>query len=148
MARKPRAKARTGAGFPFSVRFGNEASAKFCEVSGPEYRHGNSPSFYPIKMPGLGRVGNVVLRKGIFAGDANFRSWSGRAKTKRAKSKVTITLLDKAGHPVTLMALNNAWPTKIEALDFEADDKDVPIDSVALEFESASVAFFKPARKR
>jgi hypothetical protein len=55
--------------FYFSVRLGDD-EARFQEVRGLETetkpietRHGNSPSFVPIKMPGLFRDGNVTLRK-------------------------------------------------------------------------------------
>ena len=66
--------------FYFSVRFGDDdKEAKFQELSGLdseakpiEYRHGNSPIFTPIKMPGLGKVGNVTMRRGIFANDGEF----------------------------------------------------------------------------
>ena len=40
-----------------------------------DYRRGNSPVFYPIKMPGLGKVGNVTMRKGIFTNDQKFWTW-------------------------------------------------------------------------
>jgi len=61
---------------------------------------------------------------------------------------VTITLFDQSGHPVTLMTLNNAWPTKIEPGDLTPHGNDVRVESINLEFESASVAFFKPAADR
>jgi phage tail-like protein len=73
--------------FYFLVRLGDD-EARFQEVAGLdadakpiEFRHGNSPSFYPIKMPGLGKVGNVVLRKGIFAKDAKLWNWFSEIRT-------------------------------------------------------------------
>jgi len=80
--------------FSFSVRFGDEASAKFHAIGGAdgaqppiEYRHGNSPVFYPIKMPGLGRVGNVTMRKGIFVNDGGFRTWYDKTKAARPRAR-------------------------------------------------------------
>ena len=65
--------------FYFSVQLGDDKDVTFQEVTGLEtetkvieYRHGNSPIFSPIKMPGLDSVGNVTLKKGIFAKDAKF----------------------------------------------------------------------------
>src|SRR5712664_2662865 len=59
--------------FYFSVNFGGDENVSFQEVTGLdsetrpiEYRHGNSPTFSSIKMPGLAKVGNVTMRKGVF----------------------------------------------------------------------------------
>ncbi len=68
--------------FYFSVQFGDGVDIKFQEVSGLEseskvieYRQGNNPVFNPIKMPGLARVGNVTMRKGIFINDSKYWAW-------------------------------------------------------------------------
>lgn len=52
--------------FYFSVRIGG-AAVSFQEVTGLdseaqviEYRHADSPSFHPIRMPGFGKVSNVT----------------------------------------------------------------------------------------
>src|SRR5258707_6419258 len=90
--------------FLFSVQFGAGMSASFQEVSGLdsethpiEYRHGNSPIFYPIKMPGLGKVGNVTMRKGIFVSDAGFFAWYDEIKMNTMKRRtVVIRLLDES----------------------------------------------------
>jgi phage tail-like protein len=93
--------------FYFSVKLGDDDSVNFQEVSGLdsetrpiEYRHGNSPSFYPIKMPGLGKVGNVTMRKGIFVTDSKLFSWYSEIKMNTIKRRtVVINLLDELGNP-------------------------------------------------
>ena len=64
--------------FYFQVKLGDTEVA-FQEVSGLdieaqiiEYRHGNSPEFSTIKMPGIKKVGNVTLKKGVFVKDNAF----------------------------------------------------------------------------
>ena len=135
--------------FYFSVRFGDDdKEAKFQEVSGLdgegkpiEYRHGNSPVFYPIKMPGLGKVGNVTLRKGIFAGDAKFWAWYIEIKINTFKRQtVAINLLDETGTPKMVWTLTNAWPTKITGTDLKAEGNDVAIESLEFAYETLEVS--------
>ncbi len=97
--------------FTFEVDVSGVGTGKFREVSGLEseaqaieYRHGNSPVFSNQKMPGLAKVGNITL-KGPTQGSL-LSAW-------RARTTVTIKLLDQAGNPTMVWTLQNAWPTKI-----------------------------------
>src|SRR5207244_906208 len=107
--------------FYFSVRFGDDIEIKFQEVSGLEsetqvieYRHSNSPVFSAIKMPGLAKVGNVTMRKGIFTNDPKFWDWFSQIKMNAiSRRTAVVTLLDQAGAPKMAWTLHNAWPTKI-----------------------------------
>ena len=72
--------------FHFKV-FWDSATISFSEVSGLdtetqiiEYRHGDSPSYYPIKMPGIGKVGNVTMKRGVFVGDTTYWEWYEKIK--------------------------------------------------------------------
>ncbi|MEA2926072.1 MAG: hypothetical protein QOD25_3194, partial [Alphaproteobacteria bacterium] len=93
--------------FYFSVQLGDDKDVKFSEVTGLEadtkvieYRHGDSKVFSPIKMPGLGSVGNVTMRKGIFVKDAKFWTWFSEIKMNIiARRAVVINLLDETGAP-------------------------------------------------
>ena len=65
----------------FLVDWGG-ARLGFSEVSGLEiensvieYREGSSPENKTIKMPGLTKFGNIVLKRGIIAGDNDFFAW-------------------------------------------------------------------------
>ena len=134
--------------FHFSVQLSDGISGKFAELAGLdseglrlEYRHGNSPVFYPIKMPGLGRVGNVTMRKGIFVGDAKFLAWHNEFKMNTGKRRtVVINLLDATGAPQMVWTLNHAWPTKITGPDLKAEGNDVAIESLELAFETIEVS--------
>ena len=134
--------------FYFTVQLGDDKSINFQEVSGLEsetkpieYRHGNSPVFYPIKMPGLGRVGNVTMRKGIFVNDKRFWDWYNEIKLNTIKRRtVVISLLDQTGAPKVVWTLNNAWPTKITGTDLKSEGNEVAVESVEVAFETLVVA--------
>ena len=134
--------------FYFSVQLGDDKSISFQEVDGLnsetqviEYRHGNSPIFYPIKMPGLGRVGNVTMRKGIFVNDAKFFAWYSEIKLNVIKRRtVVINLLDEKGNPKMTWTLNNAWPTKISATDLKSTANEPAIDTLELAYETINIA--------
>jgi phage tail-like protein len=134
--------------FYFSVQFGDDPAVSFQEVTGLdtetkpiEYRHGNSPVFYPIKMPGLGRVGNVTMRNGIFAKDQKFWDWYNEIKMNTTKGRtVVINLLDDNGQTKMTWTLNNAWPTKITGTDLKSEGNEVAVESVEIAFETLTVS--------
>ena len=134
--------------FYFSVQLGDDKSINFQEVTGLEtetksieYRHGNSPSFYPIKMPGLGRVGNVTMRKGIFVNDNRFWDWYNEIKMNTIKRRtVVVNLLDEGGNPKMVWTLNNAWPTKITGTDLKSEGNEVAVEAVEIAFETMVIA--------
>ena len=133
--------------FYFSVQLGDDKDVTFQEVNGLEsetkiieYRHGISPVFYPIKMPGLGRVGNVTMRKGIFAKDSKFWTWYSEIKLNTIKRRtVVINLLDETGAPKMVWTLNNAWPTKITGTDLKSEGNEVAVESVEIAYETLVV---------
>lgn len=133
--------------FYFSVQIGGmtmsvqEVSGLDSETSPIEYRHGDSPSFYPIKMPGLGKVGNVTLRKGIFVNDTGFWDWYNQIKLNTiARQTVVISLLDENGSPKMIWTLNNAWPTKITGTDLKSEGNEVAVESLEIAYETLVIA--------
>lgn len=73
--------------FYFKVELGSLGEIAFKEVSGLdmeaqviEYRHGNSPVFSNIKMPGLKKTSNVSLKKGVFKADNKLFDWFNKIK--------------------------------------------------------------------
>ena len=134
--------------FYFTVQLGDDKDVTFQEVDGLdsetqiiEYRHGNSPVFYPLKMPGLGRVGNVTMRKGIFVGDNKFWVWYNEIKLNTIKRRtVVISLLDETGAPKRTWTLANAWPTKITGTDLKSEGNEVAIESIEIAYQTLTVA--------
>jgi phage tail-like protein len=130
--------------FHFDVDFGDGRPQGFSEISGLEsevtpieYRHGDSPVFEPIKMPGLGRVGNAVLKKGVFSRDSILWDWVDEVRRNVVKRRtVTIRLLDETRAPTMTWTLTNAWPTKLTGTDLKSDSNEVAIESLDLAYET------------
>jgi phage tail-like protein len=132
--------------FRFLVRLGND-EVRFAEMAGldadakpGEFRHGNSPVFYPIKMPGLGRVGNVTMRKGTLAKNAGLWNWIAAVERNSiVRRAVVIKLLDEKGEARMTWTLHNAFPTRITGTDPELDGNDVAVESIELAYETVDV---------
>ena len=133
--------------FYFQVKWDSEVLS-FQEISGLdieaqpiEYRHGDSPEFSTIKMPGIKKSGNVTMKKGVFKSDNKFWDWFNEIKMNTIKRKtVTISLLDEGGSPTMVWTLANAWPTKIQATDMKADGNEVAVESIEIVHEGITIA--------
>lgn len=133
--------------FHFQVKWDTEVLS-FQEISGLdieaqpiEYRHGDSPEFSTIKMPGLKKFGNVTMKKGIFKSDNKFWDWFTQIKMNTIKRiPVTISLLDEEGNPTMVWSLANAWPTKITGTDLKSDGNEVSIESIEIAHEGITIA--------
>lgn len=110
--------------FNFVVKLGNaggedQIAGGFSDVSGldaeieyADYRNGNDKETHVRKIPGLSRVGDVSLKRGLI-GDLRLFEW---LKTTREGGydplTVTITLLDEQRNPVCSWVLARAQPKK------------------------------------
>jgi phage tail-like protein len=133
--------------FHFQVKW-DSAVLSFEEVSGLdaeaqpiEYRHGDSPIFSAIKMPGLKKYGNVTMKKGVFKSDNKFWDWFNQIKMNTIKRvPVTISLLDEEGKPTMVWTLNNAWPTKVTGTDLKSEGNEVAIETIEIAHEGLTIA--------
>ena len=133
--------------FSFQVKW-DSAVMSFEEVSGLdveaqpiEYRHGDSPAYTTIKMPGLKKYSNVTMKKGVFKGDNKFWDWFNKIKMNTIQRvPVTISLLDEAGKPTMVWTLANAWPTKITGTDLKAQGNEVAIETIEIVHEGLTIA--------
>lgn len=128
--------------FYFSIDLGG-TEARFNQVSGLdtetqviEYRSGDSKDFSSVKMPGIKRTSNVVMRKGIFAQDNGFWDWYSQIKLNTIERRtVTIKLLDEEGAPTMVWTLKNAWPTRVTGTELDAEDSDVAVETIEIAHE-------------
>ena len=133
--------------FYFQVKIG-DAEGAFQEVSGLdmeaqviEYRHGNSPDFSTIKMPGIKKYSNVTLKKGVFKDDKTFWDWFNKIKLNTIERlTVTISLLDEGGAAVQTWTLKNAWPTKITGTDMKSDGNEVAVETIEVAHEGITIS--------
>ncbi|MCB1947905.1 phage tail protein [Nitrosomonas sp.] len=133
--------------FYFQVKWDSQVMS-FQEVSGLDiqseeikYRHGDSPEFSVIKMPGMKKVGNVTMKKGVFKSDNKFWDWFTQIKMNTIKRlPVTISLLDEGGNATMVWTLTNAWPTKITGTDLKSEGNEVAIETIEIVHEGLTIA--------
>lgn len=133
--------------FYFKVSVTDVGDISCSEVSGLEteydmieYRAGDSPVFTKQKMPGMRKVSDVTLKKGIFKDDKAMWDWINSIKLNTIKrATVTISLLDESGKPVKTWELTNAWPKKITVEGFKADGNTAAIETLILAHEGVTV---------
>jgi phage tail-like protein len=105
-----------------------------------EYRHSNAPIFAPIKMPGISRVQDVVIKKGIFVKDDRFYKWYSQIKMNTIERQtVTVKLLDESGAMAMKWELSNAWPTQISGPDLNSTASEVAIESIEIAYETMTL---------
>ena len=134
--------------FYFSVDWGSTTNIPFQEVSGLEieaqpieYRHGNSPVFSTINMPGIVKNSHVTMKKGVFVNDNAFWDWYNKIKMNTIeRQNVVIKLLDESGSPTMTWTLNNAWPSKISSTDLKSDANEVAIETIEISHEGLTIA--------
>jgi phage tail-like protein len=128
-------------GFPGDPVSFQEVTGLDTENTPIEYRAGDSPSFYPIKMPGLGKVGNVTLRKGIFVNDTKLWDWFNQIKLNTiARVTIVVSLLDETAAPKMVWTLNNAFPIKVTGTDLKSEGNEVAVESLDIAFETMVIS--------
>ncbi len=134
--------------FHFQVEWGG-TKIGFTEVTGLdveteliEYRHGSSPEFSTIKMPGMQKNSNITLKRGSFQSDNEFYEWWNTVKLNTIDRRdITISLLNEEHEPVIVWKIKNAWPTKVQGTDLKAEGSEVAIETLELAHEGLSVEF-------
>lgn len=134
--------------FYFKVEVDGGMVASFQEVSGLdietdvfEYRHGDSPVFSTIKMPGLIKSSDVTLKKGIFTTDVKFFEWFKDIKLNTIERKtVTIMLLNESGDSEIVWTLTNAFPKQVQGTDLNSTSSDAAVETLVLAHEGLAVS--------
>ena len=132
--------------FHFQVEWGG-TQIGFTEVSGldvetevVEYRHGASPEYSKVKMPGMQKFSNLTMKRGTFATDNEYYDWWNSVKLNTIERRnITISLLNEEHEPVIVWKVKNAWPTKVQSTDLKADGNEVAIESMEIVHEGLSI---------
>lgn len=135
--------------FHFIV-IGESFEARFQEVSGLdietqiiEYRKSNSPLFGTVKMPGIKKYGNVIMKKGVMVNmtSKDFLKWKNAIKLNTIKREtVLIKLVDENDETTMTWRLINVWPTKITGTDLSSEGDEVTIESIEFNHEGLTVS--------
>lgn len=136
--------------FNFVVNFdGGQVFGGFSDVSGigtemtvAEYRNGNDRENHVRKVPGVHKVGDVTLKRGVVDSKSLF-DWIKDVRlngVKGQKKSVTITLLDEAQAPVQTWVLGNVIPLKYTGPTLAGKGGgDVAMEEIVLSAESMSI---------
>jgi phage tail-like protein len=128
--------------FHFTVEW-NEGSAGFSEVTGLtqeyqaiEYRDGASKEYSPLKMPGLRKFPNIILKHGIKKSENLGFAWLSTIRLSNVERKnLTINLLNELHEPVMTWMIHKAFPVKVEGPQLKATGNEVAIESIELAHE-------------
>ena len=100
------------------------------------YRNGDDRSGAPRQLPGLRHYSRVVLSRGV-VGD--LRLWQWASQEPPDKRTVVITLLDERREPVLRFVLLDAFPTRWEGPDLDAQASDVAVETLELCYDGLRV---------
>ncbi len=91
----------------------SDVSGLGTELTVAEYRNGNDPENHVRKVPGVHKVGDVTLKRGIVS-SADLWAWIDQARREGplAQRNVVITLRDEAGRDVQSWTLRGVIPLK------------------------------------
>lgn len=134
--------------FHFKVKLGDKGEISFQEVSGLdteydviEYRAGDSKEFSTVKMPGLKKVTEITLKKGMFKGDSKLYEYFASVKMNTvARQTVTIQLLDESHEPLFTWTLNNAFPKKVSGASLNAKTSEAAVETLTLVHEGLTMS--------
>ncbi|MEM7430022.1 MAG: phage tail protein [Pseudomonadota bacterium] len=108
------------------------------EESVLEYRHGNSPIFYPIKMPGLGKVGNTVIAGARFENTPELQNWVKAAEAgSLTEPEVQIEYVEQ-GAPVVIWRLQAA--SFVNFVPPVTEGNDAMFEQLNMNFEAVNVS--------
>lgn len=93
-----------------------------------------------IHMPGLGKVGSIILSGGTVSAESALWKWfdQGQAKSTR-RSTLTIELVDDSDRAATRWILSNAWPTQVSSYGVESEGNEVAVESVEIAYETMEI---------
>jgi phage tail-like protein len=132
--------------FHFTVSWGGN-NVGFSEVSGLtqetqiiEYRDGSSPDYHTVKMPGLRKVSNITMKRGVSQGDNDFFAWLNTVNLNTIDRRdLTISLLNEKHEPVITWSIQQAWPVKVEGPSLKASGNEVAVESIEIAHEGLTL---------
>ncbi|MGF1609188.1 MAG: phage tail protein [Kiloniellales bacterium] len=130
-----------GTGDEGSVRGGfAEVTGLSLEVQVIEYRNGNERRNAPRKLPGLAKVGEITLKRGVIGSNDLF-DWLRTARDGMPERRdVTVQLQSEDRTTVAQeWRLLNAWPTRYRGPELSATTNDVAIEELVLTCEGLDI---------
>ena len=112
----------------------------FTTVDGLEYEVNSTESSeggyeYTHKLPGKPSVGEVTCERGAFADNSFYDLVKQTLTNPDFRQTITIEHLDRFGEVQRTYKLAEAWVSKWEGSDLDADSDDVAIETITIQFE-------------
>ncbi|MBN9689079.1 MAG: phage tail protein [Verrucomicrobia bacterium] len=93
-----------------------------------------------IHMPGLGKVGSIILSGGTVSAESAVWKWLDQSQAKSTRrSTLTIELVDNSDRAATRWILSNAWPTQVSIYGVESEGNEVAVESVEIAYETLEI---------
>lgn len=132
--------------FHYSVEWGG-INIGFSEVSGLtakneliEYRSGSSPVYSTIKLPGMRKYSNIILKRGSYQGDNEFFEWFNTVQLSNVERRdITINLLNEEHIPIIVWKIRNAWPIALKFAELNAIKSKILIERLEIAHEGFRV---------
>lgn len=126
--------------FRFLIEIEGIAQAGFAECSGfgssvevIEYREGGEAT--PRKLPGRVKVADITLRWGLTDSRELYDWYQSIVNGHVLRKNGSIVVLDDAGVERVRWNFSNAWPSKWDGPDFDAEGNDVAIETLVITCE-------------
>jgi phage tail-like protein len=127
-------------GFHFRVEIDGITRAAFHECSGfsssidlIEHREGGAP--HPLKLPGLNKYANVVLKRGVTE-DRELYDWHLAAIEGDVQRKTgSIVVTDRRGDERARWNFFDAWPQRLEGPMLNSESQELAIETLELAVE-------------
>ncbi|KIC95400.1 phage tail protein [Flavihumibacter solisilvae] len=132
--------------FYFKVSWNNQ-DIGFSDVSGLtqeiqaiEYRDGLTGHAAALKIPGIPKVNNIILKRGIVQKNNDLFNWFNNNGAPNVERRdIIITLLNDEGAPVMIWTISQAFPVKCEGPGLKATGNEIAIESIELTHEGISL---------
>ena len=127
--------------FRFRVEIDAISATGFSEATGfdstsdvIEYREGTDPA-HVRKLPGLTKFGDITLKWGL-GDDKEMFDWRQEVIDGTiSRRTVYVIALDETGTEKARWQCFNAWPSKLDPVDFNAKGNDVGINTLTISCE-------------
>ena len=89
--------------------------------------------FFKKKMPGLQKMSNISLKRGVFAGDNEFYQWYNTVAMNTVERRnITISLLNELHQPKVVWKVKDCFIVSLKCSDMKADANEAAIDTVEI----------------
>lgn len=110
------------------------------EVQAIEYREGDDPEYIATQIPGMRKVADVTLKRGIADKDNSFFQWLITAKLNKVERRdITVSLLNENHEPVMVWNIAQAWVTKVESPSLKSTGNEIAVESITLKNQGITI---------